>query len=282
MKPLNNDVRTTSLLTLLAWEGRLSNGRLRELFGLSSIRVSEWLRDFRELHPDSVAWDSKTKSHIATNAFFRDLAGTEAAQLLSRYIVMVGLPVAQSNTNQQQVVWAAYPDLYTPKPQVFSTVLLGVQLKRAVDIEYRSMTTPRPHRRIISPHSLVRVGRRWHARAYCHLKEQFRDFNLGRISSIRLCDESQASFNPAVDDDWEELVKVRIGVHPSLAPEQSDVIRFEHFNDTASLTHSCKGPLVSYFVQDVKAAVDVKSQLPPDYQLAVENVEEIKKWLFQS
>jgi hypothetical protein len=33
-------------------------------------------------------------------------------------------------------------------------------------------------------------------------------------------------------------------------------------------------------VQELMAATDVKRQVPPDYQLAVENTEECRKWLF--
>lgn len=65
-----------------------------------------------------------------------------------------------------------------------------------------------------------------------------------------------------------------------LTKEQADVIRFEHFDNTASLTQSCRAVLISYFIQDIKAAVDVAKQTPPDYQLAVENFDEVKVWLF--
>jgi hypothetical protein len=37
---------------------------------------------------------------------------------------------------------------------------------------------------------------------------------------------------------------------------------------------------VSYFIQDVRAAMDVKKQRPPDYQLAVANLDEVRPWLF--
>jgi hypothetical protein len=38
--------------------------------------------------------------------------------------------------------------------------------------------------------------------------------------------------------------------------------------------------LIGYFIQDVRAAIDTKSQQPPDYQLAVANIEEVRPWLF--
>lgn len=51
---------------ILLWEGRVSRSRLISEFGLSPIRASEWLRDFRETHPDWVTWDSKLRADVAT------------------------------------------------------------------------------------------------------------------------------------------------------------------------------------------------------------------------
>lgn len=267
------------MLTLLTWEGRLSNARLRSLFDLSSIRASEWLRDFRECYPRWLTWDSKTKSHVATSAFLREGPKSQTDSL-SRYVVLVGLPIAQRNVKEQHVLWAAYPDLYTPKPQFFYTLLQAAQLGKQVDIEYRSLTSPKPHHRTISPHSIVRAGRRWHVRAYCHVKEEFRDFNLGRMSAAKLLQDPTVKPTNRDDNVWNTFVQVRIGAHPLLTREQADVIRFEHFDNMASLTQSCRAALVSYFIQDIKAAVDTAKQTPPDYQLAVENLDEVKAWLF--
>lgn len=281
MISFDEEGRHLIMLTLLTWEGRLSNARLRGLFDLSSIRASEWLRDFRERHPLWIDWDAKTKSHIATTGFFKERAKNHIAENLSRYVVVVGLPVAATNMEDQQILWAAYPDLYAPDPKIFSTLLLAAQLNQPVDIEYRSLTTPKPHHRTISPCSLVRAGRRWHTRAYCHLKKEFRDFNLGRISSVKLQPFDDDVPHNAIDLAWNTFVKVRIGAHPLLTPAQADVIRFEHFNNTSSMTQSCRAALVSYFIQDIKAAMNPTLQMPPDFQLAVENIEEVKKWLFQ-
>jgi hypothetical protein len=280
MISFDQEGRLSIMLTLLTWEGRLNNARLRELFGLSSIRASEWIRDFRELHPLWMGWESKSRSHIATAAFFQAKLPIQAADSLSRYVVLVGLPVAKQNAGREDILWAAYPDLYTPRPLFFSTLLLAVQMGRAVDIEYRSLTTPRPHRRTISPHSLVRAGRRWHTRAYCHSKGEFRDFNLGRISKATLEPKAEAMPGAGADHEWNTFVPVRIGAHPALSQEQADVIRFEHFSGTASMTQTCRAALVRYFVQDVHAALDPVRQVPPEYQLVVDNIGEVSEWLF--
>jgi hypothetical protein len=75
-------------------------------------------------------------------------------------------------------------------------------------------------------------------------------------------------------------VKVRVQAHPQLTPGQQDLVRFEYFDGTAARVHSCRGALLPYLVQELRLALDVTKELPPEYQLAVENVEEVRKWLF--
>jgi hypothetical protein len=59
---LDNKNRISLLQSILRWEGRLNNGRLRELFDLGGPRTSQLIREFREHHPTWTRWDTKTRS----------------------------------------------------------------------------------------------------------------------------------------------------------------------------------------------------------------------------
>ena len=50
-------------------------------------------------------------------------------------------------------------------------------------IGYQSIARDEPQERFISPHAFGYDGVRWHVRAFCHLRDGFRDFVLGRILS---------------------------------------------------------------------------------------------------
>jgi predicted DNA-binding transcriptional regulator YafY len=107
----------------------------------------------------------------------------------------------------------------------------------------------------------------------------FRDFVLGRIAKLSILDQ-KAESTVAEDAKWNAVVKVRIQAHPKLTPGQQDLVRSEYFDGTAARVHSCRGALLPYLVQELRLALDVSKELPPEYQLAVENVEEVRKWLF--
>ncbi|MDP2759255.1 MAG: WYL domain-containing protein [Sideroxyarcus sp.] len=268
---------------LLKWEGRLANARLRELFGLAHTRSSETIREFREAHPRWTLWDPADRCYYATNDFYRQLQDegvTKLSDSLARYLALVGLAHANSPEAEQSVILAAFPELLSPDPRIFSLLAKAAGLQRAVKITYLSMNEPAPHERIISPHSIVRAGRRWHVRAFCSKNQQFRDYSLGRISEATLLDAAAEQIR-CNDVAWMTEVPVRLMAHPKLSPEQEQVIRFKYFRGTMARVTTCRAALISYFIQDVRAALDPDKQLPPDYQLVVENIKEIKPWIFQ-
>jgi hypothetical protein len=277
--------RLSLLKSILQWEGRLNNGRLRELFDLSGVRASEWIREFREQYPNWTTWDSKTRSYHATPEVYRsvgnaDLRRQEDAVSLSQYLALVGIPYAAAGESLSgRMLWAAFPDLSVPSPRIFALVSEAIRTHRVLQITYRSMREPAPHQRTISPHSLIRAGRRWHARAFCSTHQDFRDYALGRIENAKMLDTPSERLEHD-DTAWMTMVRVRLVAHPDLTPEQESLIRFEYFNNTAARADTCRGALVGYFIQDVRAATDTKTQRPPEYQLAVANIDEVRQWLF--
>src|SRR5690606_1069922 len=107
----------------------------------------------------------------------------------------------------------------------------------------------------------------------------FRDYALGRIESPKVTNEASER-NIIEDMAWNTMLDVRLIAHPALSSEQQDVVRLEYFANTAARVERCRAALISYFVQDVRAATDVVRQPPPEFQLAVENMEELREWMF--
>lgn len=278
--------RLTLLASILLWEGRLNNARLREIFDLSSVRASEWIREFRETHLGWTEWNSKTRSYHATMKAYRpDVSGERRKQSdaisLSQYLGLVGIPHSVTESSQSRAIWAAFPDLSVPAPRTFALVSEAIRERQTLKITYRSMREPAPHQRVIAPHSLIRAGRRWHVRAFSATNQDFRDYALGRVEKVERLD-SPAEKTEQDDRAWMTQVSVRLVAHPDLTVEQEALIRFEYFNNTAARVDTCRGALVSYFIQDVRAAIDPAKQRPPDFQMAVANIKEVRPWLFPS
>lgn len=266
--------RLEQVTRLLIWEGRLSRAQLMERFGLSGTRASEWLKEFRDARPDWSEWDTKLRSLVTTRAAYRAIEKNEATAV--SFMGFTEPDVMPLDGNSTLVLpW----NFSRMSPYVFSRLRLAIKDGVRVTFSYASMTRPVVHFRVIEPHSIVRAGRRWHVRGYCTERQDFRDFVLGRMSDVALKDEP-CEHHVADDAKWNRSVKVRIVAHPSLSAEQAQVVRREFFAGTAARTTTCRGPLVPYFIQEIRAATDMERQLPPDYQLALDNREECKEWLF--
>jgi len=275
--------RLSTLELLLLWEGALNRSRLANLLDLGDIRASQLILEFRTAYPRWLAWNSKSRSFHATHEAYVAANGDERtrgrAESLAKYLSLVGLPYVASDAEGSSPICVAFPDLSTPAPQVFAMLSQAIRLKSAVEITYRSMGEPTAHQRTISPHHLVRAGRRWHVRAYCSKKQDFRDYALGRIANT-IALTLPAEHSETDDAAWNTKVAVRLVAHPDLSREQEEVIRFEYFGNTSARVATCRGALVGYFVQDTRAATNVKQQRPPEYQLAVANIDEVSPWLF--
>lgn len=274
--------RLSLMELLLVWEGRIYRSRVCELFGIGLPRSSQWIKEIRDLNPNRLEWDSKARSYFVTADFYKQYAKAtqvEISESLSRYLSMVGLPYASAMEDGESVMWSATPSINAPSPKIFAALNNAIRQAMAVDIEYMSLSEPAPHRRILHPHSLVLAGRRWHVRAYSETNQDYRDYALGRIIEVKplaqLSDRSRHD-----DPDWNTKVKVRLVAHPELSQDQARVIQAEYFKGTASRVETCRAALVPYFIQDIRAAMDTKTQHAPDYLIAVENAREVSKWLF--
>ncbi|MDD2919694.1 WYL domain-containing protein [Rhodoferax sp.] len=263
------------------WEGRLSRGRLMDVLGLSGIRVSQLLREVREETPEWFEWDSKSKSYFVTPAAFKRAQAELKAGLsdLSLAAYLAEADIHADLTPGAGPVTVAPWGFSKVNPSTFSRIRLAIEQGTRMKLEYRSMRTPEQHPRTVEPHSLVQAGRRWHMRGYCLETGDFRDFVLGRITKLTTMDQKSET-TVAEDTKWTSVVKVRIQAHPNLTHEQQDLVRSEYFDGTAARVHSCRGALLPYLVHELRLALDVTKELPPEYQLAVENVDEVRKWLF--
>ena len=73
--------------------------------------------------------------------------------------------------------------------------------------------------RPISPHSLVHAAHRYHVRAFCHHRKDFRDFVLGRIEDAVVIKPSKIAeieykssldwASPEEDREWRQAIRIK-------------------------------------------------------------------------
>ena len=92
-------------------------------------------------------------------------------------------------------------------PHVFKTLQRAINENRSVRIDYHTASTGAfSTDRLIDPLQLVRQGRSWMVVAYCHLRQDLRDFSLAGIARI---EPGDAFFLPPGDFDPDDYFRDR-------------------------------------------------------------------------
>jgi hypothetical protein len=267
--PKLRDKRLQVMEGILDWEGEIGNARVRKLFDLQPVQASRLLADFRNRLDGRLLEDGRSKVLRLVNP------NQPCSQMpLDEYVRQT-----HSVEEADGCVIDARVDFADVRPVTFAAIRKAALIKTGVAITYASMTNPVPSERVIFPHAIVHVGRRWHVRAWCAKSNEFRDFTLGRIKDAKPA-PTKAPNTSADDVAWNRIVQVRLVAHRGLSQSQQLVVRNEYFHGTAARRQSVRACLAQYVIQDLRAAIDAEKEVPPEYQMEVTNVVELEKWLF--
>ena len=185
-----------------------------------------------------------------------------------------GLNLEQTNTE------VITPLIRSIKPEFVRPIIQACRENQRFEIEYASLTSEKDYRNIV-PHTLVFSGYRWHVRAYCEKSGQFRDFVLSRITNIYEF-VGKSDFSIKNDDAWNTPAKIVITPDSRLAPWQQQVIAGDYGMTDNRLEITTRGAMVQYILQFLRVSTKAIDADPKAQQVVIENMDEVKKWLFSS
>ena len=145
-----------------------------------------------------------------------------------------------------------------------------------LEVDYQSITRDEPTRRMISPHALGYDGVRWHVRAYCHLRNAFHDFVIGRITKVG---HAKSTLIRALDDqDWHEKVDLVLAPHPALSTQQKRGVEIDYKMIDGRTKLTSRRAMLYYTLRRLGIRDD---GTPQDYpkQVVIENLEEVRPFL---
>ncbi len=257
--------RLKAMETLFYWKGRLNTTDLVKLFGVSRISAQSDIHRYIKLAPGNIVYRPKERFYVATSIFKNYLTEGSMDELMQYESgIAEYVPKPQFHIN---------PELTRP-------LIQAIQKKTGVSIFYRSMQHPEGNERKLFPHTLVYSGFRWHLRAWCCLREDFRDFNLSRISNVIAFDSSAPEDQQQESDvDWNKEVTIKLAANPKLNKAERDLIESEFEMNRGQLLVITRAALVMYTLQtyqvDPKPSEDAHQQ-----RLVLANAKELKGLLW--
>jgi hypothetical protein len=210
----------------LSWEGGVRRADIVSTFKVSEPQASKDLTMYQERAPDNAVYDKVRKRYVAGDGFRPVFLKGGPDEYLARL-----RSLGERLTDPDESWIGSRPDIdivLTPAREVSDECLRAIlsahRTGESVEVLYQSMSAERPEPtwRRITTHAFGYDGFRWHARAYCHLTDRFKDFLLPRIIGVR--DPGLGGRRGDEDALWQERFSVLISPHPALSDEQKAIV----------------------------------------------------------
>ncbi len=194
--------------------GSMGRNDLVSRFGIQAAAATRDISLYRAQAPKNLKYDSKAKSYIRDKSFL-PLFKYSSAQALTALTQGFGDDFVVGH--QTHITCEEPTLLNVPKLEILATLSRAIYQKKALKINYRSLSSGKGAREI-SPFALVNNGLRWHIRAFDRRHGRFADFVINRISDPAAIKNSEIEQHESKECDiqWNRIVELQIIAHPNL------------------------------------------------------------------
>lgn len=250
-------LRLRAIELLAYWEGRLVTNRLMAWFGISRQQASSDIKRYNaQSNPNSLIHDPSVKGYVPVPGFQLVLTTGHINEYLDMLSGMVSESHSLISTPEKHLLAVQLPDR-SVRPEVVREVLKACRNGTSLKIIYASMNNPVWHERVISPHTLVYTGFRWHVRGYCHKSQTFKDFLLSRIDRTPQVVEQKA-VDISQDHLWNEEVVLTLVPNPKLNESQKMLIEKDFGMPDGRLQITVRKALVHYSLQRYQVTINAE------------------------
>ena len=247
-------LRMKAIELLAYWQGRVVTNHLVDWFGVSRQQASQDIKRYLEDHnPGAMIHSRSARGYIPTDVFKPVLTKGRVNDYLDLITSVSGEPYEGTIESTEFLSAVDLPDRAV-KPEVLREVLKACKWGYPILISYTSMNNPTPHDRVISPHRVVYSGFRWHIRAFCHLRQSYRDFVISRIKAIPMRND-QSYVSDEQDHLWHEEIEVSLIPNPNLSRSQQQLVMDDFGMEKGSLKVISRKALIHYAIQRYQAGL---------------------------
>lgn len=174
-----------------------------------------------------------------------DELGSVSKRLAS--LLAVNLPGRADPENAFSFRWK---NVRPTDPLVFKAVTSALLQGKLLGFTYSSPTAPDCTMRTVEPHHLVNYMGSWHLFAYCHLRGDWRNFVLARMTQCSIADET---FEFRGAEEWQPFLNNTYGIFShnqcfdvvlKFTPQRSRLIRGEVWHEGQTEEMQADGSLV--------------------------------------
>ena len=266
--------------------GLISRSTLARAFGISDPAATKDLKLYNEFAPGNLEYNPAVFGFIPTDEFqpvFSELNPADVLPMIAENLVSVDNPSDDPSVYGVVVEKLPLPTRL-PSHEVLAQIIRAIKAGQQLSVAYHSLSDrDSQSERVIEPHALINNGLRWHVRAYSHDTYDFRDFVLSRIVEATKLDK-EAESSPGYDDDWTEVVTIKLKPHPGLSEKKVMALTYDYNMVDGIIDIRVRRALVGYLLHQMSVDTTADFSLNPNaYQLVVVNRDEIEPfagWAF--
>lgn len=290
----------------LCVDGKINRSDLVDFFGISipqsSLDLSYYKSLVKQAKParKNFEYDNSKKGYVRTDDYAPIFPNICNAEVIFNDLILS----ARNQLLVSKNFFGFTPDvglatLEPPRRIIDDRALINlidaIRGHLAIHIVYKSLGQEKDADYLIAPHSFAYDGLRWHVRAYCFGRHEFRDYVLSRIKnadipkivapSDRFPDPIGNGFKEvgtsAKDDkDWNDIVILKLKANPKLEEKQRRSIELDYgLEKDGVLEHPVKRALLFYALNTLKLGKDFASIPEEKKQLVLVNEDEIEQLL---
>jgi hypothetical protein len=198
----------------LFWKGELQRADIVDTFGVNPAQAAADFSTYMALAPENMDYNKSRKRYLPLAGFAPKFIHPgsldEFVGVTSAAVKVEPWPLPQRLASSETL----------------QAVVKAIRQREALEVRYQSMTDPKPSWRWLSPHAFASDDERWHVRAFCHKRGEFRDFVLGRIVATRHTRPSGVAADQ--DVEWHTFVTVVVKPNQELSEDQRAAIAAEY------------------------------------------------------
>lgn len=273
------------------YSGVVTRSDVAKAFGISDAAATKDLKLYGDLAPSNLIYNHSVFGFVPSDGYrevFADLSPAAVLPIIAANLAVAGGPYGAESIYGLTTASLPLP-ARLPHHQVLAQITRAIFGRKKLQVSYRSLSdrdSPEAAnnlQRILEPHALVDTGIRWHVRAYSDATYDFRDFVLSRFTQAT-CLNTLAESNVEFDDDWVEMVCLKLGPHADLDAPKRKSLLLDYGASGEVIEINVRRALIGYVLQ--RLSVDTTrdhSMNPNAYQLMLLNRDEIEPfaaWAF--
>lgn len=248
--------------------GLISRGNLVKRFGIREAAATRDLALYKENAGQNLVYDTKEKIYTVTDAF-KPLFNFPPDKVLTTLSQGYGGEIVAIHEGLIDTETPSY--LSKPDINILAIITRAIHTKRAVKIDYCSLTSGNSKREIV-PFCLVDNGLRWHVRAYDRLKGRFSDFVITRMAKPSLIKKTlNNSFElKEADIQWNRIVELELIAHPKI--KHKEAIEMDYGMQDGLLELKLRAAIAGYLLKRWNVDCSKRAQLKDrEYHLWLRN-----------